>query len=109
MATINLVATDRLQTLASSDPRMRSSAAQVPAHPLAAPANHSVTTAAKLTIPEGARVVAVGCVSGSIYAISGVESDNNIAAGGGWWCPAEQVTWVPVKAGHNRLLVIEAA
>jgi hypothetical protein len=109
MATINKVDIGVLQTLGASNPRMGQSAASLPAYPLAAPANHEVTTAAKLPVADGARVVAVGCVEGASYAISGVEGDTNIEVGAGWWCPPGQVSWVPVKAGHTHLLVIAAA
>jgi hypothetical protein len=50
MATIDKVDIGALQTLGASNPRMGQSAASLPAYPLAAPANHEDTTAAKLPV-----------------------------------------------------------
>jgi hypothetical protein len=114
MATINKVDIKDALVLETNNPSFSTSKMELPGMPLAAPANVEVTTAAKLELAAGTRCVAVGCLSGAIYAISGMADTADIAVGQGWWCPEGQKTFVPVGFHtdgtlHTRLLVIAAA
>lgn len=109
MATINKADIGDQHVLGSSKPGMAAAAAPIAGYPLAPPANHEVTTAAKIPLAPGTRAVIVSCVAGAIYAISGVEADDNIAVGGGFYCPAGADKPIPVRPDDTHLLVVPAA
>lgn len=112
MATVNLVYCDSALALRSSDDDTRLIPQPTPGPALAAPVNDEITTSEALTLPAGTRVAMVGCVSGSIYAISSAAS-GTITEGAGWWCPEGIVTAVPITEEstglHGFLRVIAAS
>jgi hypothetical protein len=111
MATMNKVDVGGMHTLSAADPSFARTIAPLPGQPLAAPANHTVTVAAKLALAAGTEVCVVSMVAGGAYAISGLSDTANIAVGAGWYIAEGQSRDVPVgsTAGvrHTHLLVIE--
>ena len=113
MAILNKVDCKGKLVLEGGEPDFVKSTAEAADHPLAV-ANHAVNAAGKIPLAAGTRVCMCTMVEGAVYAISGVDGDDNIAVGEGFYIPPNNFVPVPVGrdaqgALHTHLLVINAA